>query len=157
MTIEQQITQAIQILERVLANLPPAQDTGAKDVTAIEDAQGTFLQDLSATVPLAADKPATTPETPSLEGISEITDADWLRYCRTILLAGWSVEKFKNTGPIKSVKFTSSETEILELMESLRVALLAEDVTVKQAESETWVSAIEKQVIQELAEKHSLK
>jgi hypothetical protein len=89
--------------------------------------------------------------------LSSITDALWLRFVKTIMLAGWTVEKLKASEPCKNVIFTKAESDLLKNLECLRFSMKGKDIDLNQALGQDWVTPIEAEVIKEFAKENKLK
>jgi len=89
--------------------------------------------------------------------LSSINDALWLRFVKTIMLAGWTLEKLKASEPCRNVVFTKAESEVLKNLECLRFSMKGKDIDLNQALGQDWVTTIEADVIREFATTNKLK
>lgn len=140
----------------------------------------TFLEEINQPVKLESDEPEPTPDIPApealpeqvgeklenkkvlvekfgIEEISTIPDADWLRYAKTIMIAGWTAERLQASDSCKTVTFSKAESELLKNLECLRYTMLGKDMDLNQALGQNWVSELERTVIKEFVEKENLK
>lgn len=89
--------------------------------------------------------------------LSSINDKQWLSFVKTIMLAGWTVEKLKAHPTCENVIFTKAETELLKNLECLRYAMKGKDLDLNGALALHWVTTVEADVIKEFAQKEKLK
>lgn len=91
------------------------------------------------------------------EPLATVDDAFWLRCVKTIMLAGWTMEKLLKSEPCKGVAFTKAETELLKNLECLRYTMKGKDIDLNGALGQDWVTPVEADVIREFAETNKLK
>lgn len=131
----------------------------------------TFLEEMNAPYEVAFIAEVV-PEIPNLEGVellkerfeleqspmlSTISDDLWIRFVKTIMLAGWTVERLQSSDTCKGIAFTAAENELLKNLECLRFMMLGKEIDLNQALGQNWVTDIEADVIKEFATKNNLK
>lgn len=182
--LRQSCLEQIEVIDFLISQLPPSEEqpplTGNVLLQTVEIVPDTFLEEINQPVKLASDEPEPTPDIPAtedlpesvdeklenkevliekfgLEEISTISDADWLRYAKTVMLAGWTVERLQASDSCKNVVFSKTETELLKNLEGLRFSMLEKDMDLNQALGQNWVGELERTIIKEFAKEKNLK